>query len=141
MNYSRLDLWTFVSVFQFLGQAFVEREKGSFGSAVVNRSRESHEGGQTGNTYNVAFLPGNHIWQELLYGTPLADQINLEQLAETLWVYVKYSVGVSDARVVDQDGGWSKIGTDSFSRLMNLIPRGNVASVVLNELSISYQDC
>ena len=73
-----------VPVFYFLSQALMERQRGRLGACIINRLAKADETGHTSHRNDVAMIPLDHVWQELLDGPEVRQSVDLHGQADLL---------------------------------------------------------
>lgn len=84
----------------------------------------------------MALFLRDHIGEEFLDCTPMAENIDVEELLQALGWDIEYGVGISDTSIIDQNGGSPQVRADSLCYLVYLLSRCNVAWVVANKLAL-----
>jgi hypothetical protein len=69
----------------------------------------------------------------------VAEEVYFEHSSQVLNWYVKNCVSVADACVVNQDRGMAHVGTNCLSGGVYVTGRGDVASVVPDQLKLICQ--
>jgi hypothetical protein len=119
-------------VFEFLGKPFVERENGGFAGRVICEARDTNVGCCAGDGDDVAFVGRDHGGQEGFGRIPVAEDVDVEDLAEVSVWGIQDSVGGEDASVVDEDGGRAQCSLYLLSDSIYGFRVGDVAFEVLD---------
>jgi hypothetical protein len=89
----------------------------------------------------MALIPRDHIGQECLDSPPIAQQIDVEDLAEVLFRRVEDGMCLRNASVVDENGWLADSGADLVRSFGDSGEIGDVAGEEVDEriwLNISY---
>lgn len=102
MDHRRLDLRALVDMLELLPQTFVEREQARLGCAVIDQVGHCHETRHAGCAHDVALFLRDHVRQECLDQVEVAQQVDVEQLAQVIRARIQYAVSVRNARIIDE---------------------------------------
>lgn len=125
-----LDEGSIVAVLQLLRQALVESHGASLCAAIVDHASDSCVGGHGGCRDDVALLAADHARQELAHSVPMRDEVDVEDLLQVGIGHVDDVVCLTNAGIVDEDGGGTEVLLDARCNIMYSLGFGNVAFVV-----------
>lgn len=97
---------------QLRGQALVESDGARLGAVIVDYGGDSHVGGHTSYSDNVAVVPLDHGGHELLHHQEVGEGVDLEGPADGSLGLVEDGHGVANSGVVDQNGGLAMVLAD-----------------------------
>lgn len=81
---------------------------------VIRHPAHAHITRRTRNSDDMPLIPRHHIGQKCLDGEPVAQHIDVENLAQIRLGRVEDRVRLRDPGVVDEDGGDADVGADAL---------------------------
>lgn len=111
--------------------ALMESNCACFCAGVVNQGGHRHVGCHTGHGDYMSVVLLDHSGQELLHCQEVGEGVHLEGLANFILGFVKDGKGVTNAGIVDKDGGFAVCLAELCRRRCELGGRCDVDLVVV----------
>lgn len=91
----------------------MESQDRSLGCSVIHHASDSDVTSRAGYCNNMSFVLRDHVRQESFDSVPIAENIDIENLAQVLRRRIQDRVCCCDTRVIDEDGGRSVFSADT----------------------------
>lgn len=140
VNDCELDLWCVVEDASLVLDALVEAQRCDLGVGVWHETWRADERCNGCNGDNVALLLLGHVWQELLDGVVVADDIELEDLLQRALSLIEDGAISRDSSVIDEDAGVAVLLADLLRGVCDGLSVGDVALEVV-DLWVALQIC